>query len=388
MRPLLMMVSLALLLAACNRLPTPKAPEFQAGDSTVVPMQLLHTGDIGGLPLVPVQMGGQQTWWVVDTGSSHNLVSPRLVQALKLGTVASSEVATIGGKRETPYYRLPDMRIGDVVLEKQSAAGLDLSLVSANDTVQVDGILGVRALNHLVVTLDFRHHQARFARHIYAHTPHSVIPFRLAGGVPVASLPVLAGRQGDFILDTGNSGGLVILPTYAQRPQPRPGSAFIEVEDLGGRMPTQLARLPFLQLGDWQAQHVPVSLPMRSHGFSGLAGSIGNAMFSGQTVTFDFPNRHLLISAPNGASTLPGGFGFMLAAGNRVEVVLPDSSAAGNGVQVGDQIVAVDGNNTANSSSHTIWRILDGKDVAHITLLRGGAPYTVMLGRGHFLPGL
>lgn len=377
----------AVLVTACSRLPHPKTPEFQAGNVTAVPMQMLYTGDLGGLPAVPVMVAGRKTWWLVDTGSSHNLVSPRLAKELRLAAAASSEVSTIAGKQLTGYYRLPMMQIGAVDLENQSAAAVDLGLVSAADGLVIDGVLGMPALNRLIVSLDFGRHTAIFSQYVPNYQqPHSVIPFRLLGGVPVASLNVVAGRTGDFILDTGNAGGLVMFPTYARREYRQGSLAFIEVEDLGGRVPTGLALLPYLNIGSWHTRQVPVSLPMRTHGFQRLDGSIGNAIFTGQTLTFDFPSQHLLLSESQDQDTLPGQFGFLLAANNVIEVVLPNSPAARMGIQVGDSILEVNGQNTRDASSHRIWRILDNQRQAGLQLARAGTIYGVNLERSYFLP--
>ena len=375
------------LITACSRLPHPKIPEFQAGNVTAVPMQLLHTGDLGGLPAVPVMIAGRKTWWLVDTGSSHNLVSPQLARVLHLPTAAKSEVSTIAGKRLTGYYRLPLMQIGAVELENQSAAAVDLGLVSAADDLVVDGVLGMPALNRLIVSLDFGQHKAIFSQYVPNYQqPHSVIPFRLLGGVPIASLSVLGGRTGEFILDTGNAGGLVMFPSYARRDYRQRSMAFIEIEDLGGRVPTGLALLPHLNIGSWHTQRVPVSLPMRTQGFQRLDGSIGNAIFTGQTLTFDFPSQHLLLSASQDSDSLPGQFGFLLAANNQVEVVLPNSPAARMGIQVGDSILTVNGQNTREASSHRIWQVLDGQIRAEMTLARAGTIYSARLERAYFLP--
>lgn len=375
-----------LLLAACSRLPHPKLPEFQAGNVTAVPMQLLYTGDLGGLPAVPVMIEGRKTWWLVDTGSSHNLVSPRLARDLRLSPAASSEVSTIAGKQLTGYYRLPMMQIGAVDLENQSAAAVDLGLVSAADGLVIEGVLGMPALNRLIVSLDFGRHTAIFSQYVPNYQqPHSVIPFRLLGGVPVASLNVVGGRTGEFILDTGNAGGLVMFPSYARREYRQDSLAFIEIEDLGGRVPTGLALLPSLNIGSWHTRQVPVSLPMRTQGFQRLDGSIGNAIFTGQTLTFDFPSQHLLLSASQDSDALPGQFGFLLAANNVVEVVLPNSPAARMGIQVGDSILEVNGQNTRDASSHRIWHLLDDQMHATLQLARAGTIYGTSLERAYFL---
>lgn len=376
-----------LLLTACSRLPSPKIPEFQAGNVSTVPMQLLYTGDLGGLPAVPVMMAGRKTWWLVDTGSSHNLVSPQLAHALRLSPTASSEVSTIAGKQLTGYYRLPTMQIGAVELENQSAAAVGLGLVSARDGLVIDGVLGMPALNRLIVSLDFGRHTAIFSQYVPNYQqPHSVIPFRLVGGVPVASLNIVSGRTGEFILDTGNAGGLVMFPAYARRDYRQKPFAFIEIEDLGGRVPTGLALLHTLNIGSWHTRQAPVSLPMRTHGFQGLDGSIGNAIFTEQTLTFDFPSQHLLLSASRDSDALPGQFGFLLAANNVIEVVLPNSPAARMGIQVGDHIVEVNGQNTRDVSSHRIWQILDGQMRAELKLARVSSFYGVSLDRSYFLP--
>ncbi|HPY40071.1 MAG TPA: aspartyl protease family protein [Thiolinea sp.] len=368
-------------------MPNPKIPEFQAGNVSTVPMRLLYTGDLGGLPAVPVMIAGRKTWWLVDTGSSHNLVSPQLAQSLRLSEAASSEVSTIAGKRLTGYYRLPMMQIGAVDLRNQSAAAVDLGLVSAADGLVIDGVLGMPALDRLIVSLDFGRHTAIFSQYVpNDQQPHSVIPFRLLGGVPVASLNIMNGRPGEFILDTGNAGGLVMFPNYARRDYRQKSLAFIEVEDLGGRVPTGLALLPSLNIGSWRTQQVPVSLPMQTHGFSHLDGSIGNAIFTGQTLTFDFPSQHLLLSASQDSDALPGQFGFLLAANNRIEVVLPNSPAARMGVKVGDSILEINGQNTRDASSHRIWQILDGQLRADLSLARLDTIYGVSLERAYFLP--
>jgi C-terminal processing protease CtpA/Prc len=127
---------------------------------------------------------------------------------------------------------------------------------------------------------------------------------------------------------------------------------------------------------------------MRTHGFHHLAGSIGNGIFTGQTLTFDFPSQHLLLSASRDTDALPGQFGFLLAANNVIEVVLPNSPAARMGLQVGDSILEVNGQNTRDASSHRIWRILDGAQQANVTLARAGTVYSVNLERAYFLPPL
>ncbi len=377
-----------LLAAGCGRMSANSA--FTTGVGTTVPMQLVHMNDTGVLPLVPVRIGERTSWWLIDTGSSDNLISTRLAESLQLKEGnTTSYIATIAGAKRGKYYALPDLYIGNLKLEQQNAASTDLSLLSSNDSVAVDGILGVPALESSVVSLDYRNRRASFAREPLGLNPHSVIPLRMVSGVPVISLKAMDGRPGEFILDTGNAGGLVILPGYARHSLGQQhGTPFINIEDLGGKVPTQLVTLPQLMLGNNNLQQVPVLLPVRNHGFSALAGSAGNALFSDQMISIDFPRKQLLLSAYSPVTQLPGSYGFMLAAGNTVEVVLPNSPAAHYGMQAGDRVVSVEGRDTSQASSHTIWRLLHNKPLARIALWRNGVIYNAKPARGYFLPNL
>lgn len=375
---------------ACSRVPEPSAPRYTAqATSTTVPMHLLHTSDRAVLPLVQIEMKGLRYWWLLDTGSSHNLIAGGLAAQLGLKAVAASEMATIGGRQTSTHYQLPLVKIGEVKLNRQSASATDLSYLSAPGYV-VSGILGVPALAKLAVSLDFQQRKVILADSVSGTTHRGVplvVPFRLQGGVPVARTVVDGGRSANFILDTGNATSLVVLPSFSRL---TPGSqfSFIETRDLGGSIPARLARVKQLQLGQQFYRDVPVSLPLNTHRYqqAGLAGSLGNGLLGRQRVTFDFPNQRLLIENNSRKRRMAGGFGFRLATSNVIEVVLPNSPAQRNGLQVGERIVAVNGQRA--ESANQIWPRLFTDNRVQLTLQRGNQLRDVVLERSHFLPAL
>lgn len=376
-------------LSACVGVPEPAAPHYASPNrSTTVAMHLIHTSDRAVLPLVQVGMAGQKTWWLVDTGSSHNLVATHLVQRLKLRAVAASEMATIGGRQRSTHYELPLLNIGDLQLRRQSASATNLAHLTSQGYV-VSGILGVPALAKLAVSLDFQQRRVILTSASAAIQPTTamVVPFRLRAGVPVARVIMDGGRQADFILDTGNATSLVVLPTFS-RLSPQTQFSFIETRDLGGSVLARLAQVRQLQLGQQLYHNVPVSLPLNNHRYqqAGVAGSLGNGLLGQQRVTFDFPKQQLLIQRQKSDPRMTGEFGFRLAWSNLIEVVLPNSPAQRGGLQVGDRIVAVNGQraNVANQ----IWPRLFANRRVQLTVLRGKQLRDVVLERAHFLPAL
>lgn len=77
-------------------------PRARAQGPAVLPLQLLRTGDIGGLPWVELPLGGRATRWLVDSGASIALIAPALAQALKLERRADLRVAGAGGVQRRP----------------------------------------------------------------------------------------------------------------------------------------------------------------------------------------------------------------------------------------------------------------------------------------------
>lgn len=113
----------------------------QVGPTGTVPLQLLRTGDIGGLPLIEVELQGNSTRWLVDSGSSAALVTPALAQRLKLREVSSMRVAMAGGVQTLQRYRLPPLP-GLGSAEAVDAIGLDPQSLLGPAGAIVDGALG------------------------------------------------------------------------------------------------------------------------------------------------------------------------------------------------------------------------------------------------------
>ncbi len=366
---------LLIALTACSRIPIPETPSYKSGEAaTVVRMQLLHTADMGMLPLIRVKVGPQFTgWWLLDTGSSHNLIDDDLAAQLALTRASSSAISTIGGRKASTHYQLPALQIGKLKLDGQSASALDLSALSASDSYRVNGVLGMPALANLVLGLDYHNRTVRFSNSSRKDLGRNqlAVPFTLNRGVPVARLQLDGGKRvGNFILDTGNAAALVILPSLRELKRDQP-LHFVEMADLGGSIPTQLARLSTLTLGGRQFRNIPVALPLNSQHSAGVDGSLGNGILARQEVVFDFPQRRLLLNSFGQQSAdLAGDFGFLLTPDGYISVVNDHSPAAKAVLRRGDRIMAVAGREVVNEDAHTIWQLLNQRQQVQLTVLR------------------
>jgi len=124
------------------------APEARADTSaTVVPLE-----EARGVWIVPVTLNGvHEARFLLDTGSSVTLVSPRLAARLPGGLPARDavELQTLTGLTTGPAGRLASLRIGDADLR-------DVPVVLHDPGPGIDGILGNTVLARYRLTVDSR----------------------------------------------------------------------------------------------------------------------------------------------------------------------------------------------------------------------------------------
>jgi predicted aspartyl protease len=109
-----------------------------------------------GEVVVPVFIGGEGPYrFLLDTGSSHTLISQTLATTLGAAPVAQSRLATSAGSIMAQVVALSDVSVGDARVESLMAT----SLPSSAANMLGDGILGVLGqdfLSQFDYTLDYR----------------------------------------------------------------------------------------------------------------------------------------------------------------------------------------------------------------------------------------
>lgn len=379
---------LQLPLAACG-------PSARAAGAAL-PLRLLRTGDLGGLPWVEIELQGRPTRWLVDSGASAALVSPVLAERLALPALPPMRVAMAGGAQTLQRALLPALP-GAGPGADSPAFVLDLQQLLGATGAALDGALGAPWLRERRTRFDFAAGMLNWAEPAAALPAGSaLLPLRWDQGLPVVALALGTRAADEFVFDTGNAGALLLFARRAESllagAAPLPETA---VRELGGVVRARLARIDRLSAPGWVARQVPAALETgaaarRGQHFDRLAGSLGMALFEPGAVTLDGPGSRLVVELPGlpEPPALPGGFGFRLEAGSSLTLsaVFDGGPAAAAGLGAGDQVQAIDGADARRWSVPQAWTALAGRETCTLQVFRQGSSQRAELRRERFFP--
>lgn len=176
-----------------------------------------------GAVRVPVEVNGAGPFsFLLDTGSSHTVVSSELVRRLGLPVVARARVVTPAGVELGQVVRAELVSIGSA-----SASGLLPSVVSLAELRAaepgVDGVIGQDFLQAFDYTVDYRQRRLRFTAEPEDESVR--VPLVRGGDRPLARLPGDAGEEPLLMVPDSGSQGFVIFE--------RNGSTAVRVDPLG-----------------------------------------------------------------------------------------------------------------------------------------------------------
>ena len=339
-----------------------------------LPLHLLRTGDLGVLLTVDAQVAGRNGRWLIDTGSSQTLVSPRFADALGLAAGESRSLASVAGVLQGAVVALPAVQAGRFTRERLTAVRVDVSPILGPLAPGIDGVLGTTFFTGAVLEVDMAAAtwRLRVGNAADAGPAAPGEPLEVVRGVPVVGL-TLDGRAGRYVLDTGSAGGVVRIT--AGRAPLRLGRAL--QAQLGGQL---RAQVPVAQLG---AASLGRALPAATNGFAGMA------LLDGCRFTIDFAAGRFAVHECL-RPALPGGYGLDLAedAGGLVIARVYDASpAAAAGLRAGDRVTQL-GVGALPGSLPDAWVQMAAPDNLRIGIKRGNAALGQTLQRAYFLPPL
>jgi predicted aspartyl protease len=260
-------------------------------DSSWVPLSI----DASGAIVVPVHINGRGPFrFLLDTGSSHSVMSRALADGLNLEFIARTPVTTTTGREMRPVVKLDQTAIGTVRFD-----GL---LVSVADSAQlaairqnIEGIIGQDFLFTFNYTLDYRRRRLSWtdddARDgatrlpLVAEQGRYLVRLGSNGSLPVLLVP-----------DSG-SNGFVLYARDGRTALPlEPASAVLSVHSLSGRQDARAMILRELKLGDLTMKDQPVALVSRDSG-NRLEGDGLLPLHVFDSVSFNARDKQLTIRA-------------------------------------------------------------------------------------------
>ncbi len=355
--------------------------DFGSTESGRVELKRFALGDIGGWLELSVAANHKAGRWLLDTGSSHNLVSADFAESHGLTPRSKVTANTALGSVQGAEVLLPTLRVGLLERFRQKALVVDLGLIVGADGRGFDGVLGAPFFDGLELDLDLYGWTFETRKGKQDHCPEgmSAVALDLYQGLPVIDVVVNDGLPESLLLDTGNPAGLVRVVSDA----PSDSSPGIV---LPGPARLNLARR--VSIGEQIRLNVPVvelySPSLKRALGTHAAGIIGTALLDGARWQVDLARRRACIE--RGIFAVPGGFGMTLEQrdnGFHVGKVLPGSPADAAGLEPGDVIQRWVGH-PPEGDLPELWSRVQGLD--EVELVVGAEARPVQLRRAYFVP--
>ncbi len=246
-----------------------------------------------------VSLGDKRYDFLLDTGAQSVLLDSRVAKAAGLSELGALEVRGANRSGGLHVLNLPRIDIGTAHLDDLVATSLDLR-GAMGGVSHIDGILGFPFFASALVELDFVHHTMRFG------APGSFVPrgtriaVDLDRGLVEAMFRLDGTLDAPFIVDTGNSGELLLYrPFVSAHPGIVPFSRqAVSNYGIGGTAPTYRSSLDELALGGVPLYHRVADVVMAEKGaFADRidAGNIGIGILKNFIVTFDLSNDALYL---------------------------------------------------------------------------------------------
>lgn len=357
-----------------------------------------------GHVVLPVEVGGRNLSFVLDTGAPVTIIDR--ARAAELRLAVGSEFTMRGAGANVAAVPVPDATYrvrGLPGFTGRVEIAMALQPMAPALGRDFDGILGASFIRQFVLEIDWEARRVRLhdrASFEY-HGSGAVVPIRLNGsGHPVlaATVTPIGGEPiaADFVLDLGDNSALELrAPFVAAHRLPGPSVKTIPgfAAGAGGATSGSVGRVASIDFGGFA---IPRPLTVFSsdvhgaHGMSDVAGTVGQRLLERFTIFLDY-ERSRVILEPNARFREPEDRAFsglaLQAEGAdyrsfRVAHVISGSPGQRAGVREGDVIAAIDGRKAADWTLTEILSLFEKAAPHRLEIRRGGTTLEVELTPG------
>jgi predicted aspartyl protease len=377
--------------------PVPPDDAHVPAGGTTVPLEFTR------YPVVEAKLDGKGPFaFILDTGG-HDIMTPDVARQLGLKAVGSGTSGGAGeGTMTQADVRVARFEIGDAVMTDQHffVMPLQYGTIERGARTPLAGIIGLEVFERFGVRVDYR--AKTLTLHPRAGYKH------VGGGVPLRmtfadDMPLVEagfeGQRGDFAIDTGNGGSMLVQHVWAERmglAKRLKGGVEMVSYGAGGASRNWASRVDRFGIAGQELRRQIARYAEDKHGsFSSRteAGNIGSDVLAHFTLDFDYAGKQVWFEPSPGWSPPPFDRSGVRAYKERADaftVVLVGerTPAALAGVQKGDDIIAIDGTPAAQLSGDEWFRkITQGLGTAlKLALRRDGAEHLVTLTLRELLP--
>jgi len=297
--------------------------------------------------------------FILDTGSSGISLDSSTVAYLGIKPSPTDfAIRGIGGIRRVPFVYGRSLRIGSLQADSLDFHVNDYSVLTSVYGVRIDGIIGYSLLSRYVIAVDNEQQQMDWyppGTMIYPKRGYRMkLELDRLPSHPVA-IQDLRADQPRFLLDVGAGLNLLFSARYAREAGVLDDSRKRWIksgEGIGGRIEMELTTIRQVRIGPYRFRQVPVNIfndDFNVTNYPAWAGLIGNDLLRRFQVVINYPEKEMHLS-PN--RFLGDAFDYsysglelyLIANKIRVGYLAPGSPAERAGLQLGDEVIAVDKN--------------------------------------------
>ncbi len=370
----MLVLALSFVLGGCGRTRLISAP----GPARAHEPVLLPTTSSGVPFLLETTVAGRGPYlFLLDTGSSTTVVSPRLIDETGIPIRPNHSIVvdaeglpvSVAGRA-----RLAEIAFGAMSVSGVEAVVMDLGRLERTLGQRIDGIASGSVFDDVTLVIDFHEHQVWAARRRLDRRGGSVVPLT---GSKLAMVPAtVAGREMSILIDSGSSGSWMLptagLTTLQQGYEDR---TVVLADGVSSRARVRLE-------GDIRMGEIVFDEPMVEH-TEGVP-RVGWRALKDFRISIDRRSGVVAIERAGGDG-FDGpirGFGAKLVrvdGGWEVRRVEPGLPAAGAGLRDGERVLAVDGLRSDQLDSAGLSALIQRAGRVRLDVLRAGGVEAVFV---------
>ena len=338
--------------------------------------------------------------FIFDSADALTVLNENVAREIGLPEAHKSIKMSAGGSTSGYLVKHQRVELGDFEIKNVEIYSTDLNHLEISIGRKIDGIIGYDILDHYVVAVNYDKMEFSVldpASFSYAGTGLG-FDLKLNTYVPyVSGSVVMAGGKtltGDFFIDTGAKAAVDFNTPFVdanKMVEKLPESYSYMVSGLSkDETKHYRGRVKEFKFGSYSFKEVPVGLSQAKAGLQSnakIAGIIGNEILMQFNMTYDYSRKKIYME-PNARYGQPipdDASGFDLQYSTDMAKLLVhkvhEGSAAGEaGIEVDDELLAIDGQSVSGMTLPAIRKMLtEGGSEVKLTLKSGGNEKSVTL---------
>lgn len=259
----------------------------------------------------PTVAGEDLGWFILDSGAGAMVLDRTAARGLELEPLGEVRAVGVGGSETTQFVRGAALQLGPMAFDVPVFVELDLAFLSGVFGVPIGGIIGYDFFGRAVVEIDTETVALHDARTFTPDAAWPSVALAFQGKTPCAEASFPAqGKKATawFRLDTGANGALTFhapavksFDLLANRE-----THLAEFGGVGGTSSGYFGQLEWFELGGRRMEALEAGFAMNEVGTFAdayTAGNIGQEVFKGARLVFDFPAERLYFAPSLDAET-------------------------------------------------------------------------------------